>query len=123
MRKMALIKLLESIKGNPEVVLWNGFVGDWQSIDQNIEQIELVKHSREFLEFTINHQNAELGLPPLSEDEITARVKEEEWDLPNQFVEHERLNDWYGSRRKRLVVLSGKARGKSTWDRLGTIEY
>ena len=123
MRKMALIKLLESIKGNPEVVLWNGFVGDWQSIDQNIEQIKLVKHSREFLEFTINHQNTELGLPPLSEDEITARVKEEEWDLPNQFVEPERLNDWYGSRRKRLVVLSGKARGKSTWDRLGTIEY
>ena len=32
MRKNQLIKLLQEIKGNPEVMVWNGFVDDYMPI-------------------------------------------------------------------------------------------
>jgi len=32
MRKNDLIKLPNQIEGNPEVVLWNGYVGDYTNI-------------------------------------------------------------------------------------------
>jgi hypothetical protein len=50
MRKNDLIKLLQEIDGNPEVSLWNGFVGDWMPISKEIEVIELVKNEKNLLE-------------------------------------------------------------------------
>ena len=123
MRKNDLIALLEQFPGNPEVVVWNGFVDDWQDIEKQPDVVELVKHRREFLESGINHQHSEMGLPPITAEELDARMKREEWDLPNRFVEPQKMKEWYGSRRKKLVVLSCKPRGKSTFDRTGTIDY
>lgn len=37
MRKNDLIKMLESIKGNPEIMFWNGIVGDVVPISSKME--------------------------------------------------------------------------------------
>lgn len=46
MRKNDLIKKLQGIKGNPEVMLWNGIVQDYMPIKGLVQQ-ELVKESKE----------------------------------------------------------------------------
>lgn len=123
MRKNDLIKLLKQIPGNPEMAIWNGFVDDWQGIAKQLTTIELVKHSRTFLESVINSQNFSDGLPPITAEELDARMKREEWTLPNRFVEPQKMKEWYGSRRKKLLVLSCNLRHKTSHDRLGSMTY
>lgn len=48
MRKNDLIELLQSIKGNPEIMFWNGLVGDVVPLTKNIFPIELHKNSLEY---------------------------------------------------------------------------
>ena len=48
MRKNDLIKLLQTIEGNPEIVLWNGFVGDYQNISPKLVEGDLVKKTLEY---------------------------------------------------------------------------
>ena len=45
MKKNDLIKLLNSIEGNPDIVLWNGFVRDYQDISKELVKGDLVKIS------------------------------------------------------------------------------
>jgi len=45
-RKNDLIKLLQDIEGNPEIMLWNGFVSDFVPIG-NVGTHSLVKVSKE----------------------------------------------------------------------------
>lgn len=94
MRKNKLIELLNSIPGNPDIVIWNGFVGDIQDIDSEIVERELVKHT-----------------------------KEQEWDFPNPFVKEDEFKYWYGNRKKKIFLLQMKERGKTFFDRSGKIEY
>lgn len=47
MKKNKLIELLQTIEGNPDIYLWNGFVGDWVDIDPNFVEDYLVKESVE----------------------------------------------------------------------------
>jgi hypothetical protein len=126
MRKNDLIKLLQEIDGNPEVSLWNGFVGDWMPISKEIEVIELVKESKEFVRTAIDHEAARDGATPMSDEEFEKWFKKSsynEWDMPNQFVKPADFERWYGKRRKKLIVLQATARGKSTFDRSGSIDY
>ena len=48
MKKSALIKLLQGIKGDPEIKLWNGFVDDWVDISPKVEQVNLVRLSQQY---------------------------------------------------------------------------
>ena len=123
MRKNELIKILEGISGNPEVVIWNGYVGDYNNISSDVELIELVKNSREFLEAAINHQRSSEGLGPISDSEMSDIMRSQEWDLPNGYVSDSDMERWYGKRRKRIVVLEPAPRGKESFDRLGKICY
>ena len=47
MRKNDLIKLLQAIEGNPDIVLWNGIVGDYQNISTKLVEGELYKQTFE----------------------------------------------------------------------------
>ena len=122
MRKNELIKILEGISGNPQVVIWNGYVGDYNNISSDVESIELVKNSREFLEAAINHQRSSEGLGPISDSEMSDIMRSQEWDLPNSVADSD-MERWYGKRRKRIVVLEPVARGKESYGRPGTICY
>ena len=123
MRKNELIKILEGINGNPEVVIWNGHVDDYNNISRDVESIELVKKSREFLEAAINHQRSSEGLGAISDSEMSDIMQSQEWDLPNRYVADSDMERWYGKKRKRIVVLEPVARGKKYFDRLGAISY
>lgn len=119
MRKNDLIKLLNALPGNPEVVLWNGFVDDFHHINREIVEVTLVKHSKDFLRWRCRRPDA----PELSEEECDKAFKEQEWDFPNRFASAEQFSDWYGKHRKRVYALNGNLRGKSCWDRQGTMSY
>lgn len=114
MTKNELIKLLSELPGNPEVVLWNGFVEDYQHIDKEIIESKLVKHSKEFFQ---------RFKPNFSKKELSAAVLNQEWEFPNEYLKPEEYTEWYGKYQKRVFILNGKPRNKATWDRLGGMEY
>lgn len=123
MRKNDLIKLLETLEGNPEVALWNGYVGDYNHISSTLDTLELVKETREFILSSLIHQHKAMeGLAfdaELPQEEIqrlsdlaTILHKERSWDTPNPYVSPEEYESWYGKRVRKIVVLSPKERGK-----------
>lgn len=125
MKKSELIKLLTDIKGNPEITLWNGYVGDWMPIDKTLVELELVKESSEHIRRSINNERFCDGLSPISDAELLKNIKNNHsaWILPNEFVPEDEMNEWYGKSRKKILVLQPKLRGKSVFDRNGNIEY
>ena len=135
MTKNELITALLMIDGNPEITIWNGMVNDFNHINPKIETIELV---RETLEASIAMSKGEYMLnnnidsvDDLTEEalaEIEARGKDinenyRDWAIANMFHSDEVFDFMYGPERKPLIVLNPLPRGKSTWDRHGTINY
>lgn len=125
MRKNELINLLFAIEGNPEITLWNGFVGDWMPINNKLGEIELVKENPQHIRDAINWEHHRDGLPPITDDEMAKVIKEHysKWEMPNEFVTEDEMFRWYGTKRKKIIVLQAKLRGKSTWDRAGDMSY
>lgn len=119
MRKNKLIELLQAIDGNPEIVLWNGFAGDYQHIDPKFVESLLVKDCKEFVKSMVEYQTKK----PLSEERLNEICKKRKWQLPNPFVEEELYKEWYGKNQKRVIIINPKLRGEQTFDRLGTISY
>lgn len=91
MRKNKLIEILQSMSGNPEIVMWNGYVGDFMPIG-NIVMSHVYAHG------------------------------DSDWQIANQYVEQELLSEFY-TQRKRVCIVEPKARGKSSFDRLGKTFY
>jgi hypothetical protein len=127
MRKNDLIKQLQAIKGNPEVVLWNGFVGDYMHID-NLVPSDLVKITKEYWirsvlnEECIDRKDWNYQLPEQEVKELERRHKTEiQWELNEYVSEEDIANKRY--KKKSVVFIQPKKRGVSTFDRVGTIEY
>lgn len=55
MKKSELINLLNTIEGDPDVLLWNGFVQDWQEVTIT-KKVYLVKYSLPHLFKTLKHE-------------------------------------------------------------------
>lgn len=111
MRKNQLIKLLQELPGNPEIVLWNGFVGDYHPVG-NLTEGKLVKHS-------VDHYK----LRGLDETEAKKAFKKQAWEIPNDFVEESEMKNWYGNHQKTVYYIEAKLRGKTTYDRCGSMSY
>jgi hypothetical protein len=123
MKKKKLIELLEKIPGNPNIVVWNGFVGDYMDISDKYVETYMVKECRESARQMIQLRCERDG-QTFTEEYFEECYKCREWGLPNQFIEsEEEFKRWYGKNKKTLVILDLKARGKSCFDRLGTINY
>ena len=64
MRKNKLIDILNQIDGNPDILLYNGFVDDFMDFNIRTEPYVLVKHTREFfynnLCYTFQTRNSRL---------------------------------------------------------------
>jgi len=116
MRKNQLIEMLQAIKGNPEVVLWNGLVEDWHHAAPP-EVLPLFKRTaaevRSRIEFEAQRDKREI-----SEDRIQAVIKSQEWEFASDY-----MGDESEYRTKKVVVLAGKLRGKEMHDRLGAVSY
>ena len=118
MKKNKLIEILNSIKGNPEIVLWNGYVEDYNHIDSSLIPIRLVKETKEFILSNLKNEyrqhNNTFDIP---DDVITrlteladARYKSQQWAEPNVFVEEHEFKQWYGTKTRVVYTLNPKPR-------------
>ncbi|UNY40408.1 hypothetical protein KLEP7_gp71 [Pseudaeromonas phage vB_PpeM_ KLEP7] len=131
MRKNQLIKLLQEIKGNPEVMVWNGLVDDYMplgSVDTNI----LYKQSIEFiysnLVYSYQERNNSFDRPPIEvqeklKEKAIALFKKETYELPNMFLDQDQFSDWYGNNKKTIISLNPKPTGKVSEGRSCNITY
>ena len=128
MKKSKLIALLNQIKGDPDIVLWNGMVGDWMDVNPKLIEGELVKQSFEtavrMYEFEKKRDKNDFDyvLPQKERDEYKKSWRKHwKWE-DNEFVTKDDIaSGSYLS--KRVVYIDAKKRGVHTWDRLGDIDY
>lgn len=132
MKKSKLIELLSQIEGDPEIKMWNGFVGDWADIDPKFVEQELFKESFEHkykcLVLEWQRDNQTFDVPPIGVDnelrEIAQRqFKAQQWELPNSYLPLEDYKKWYGKHNTFLVLINHKLLGKSHSDRVGDMYY
>jgi len=128
MRKNDLIKLLQETKGNPEIVLWNGIVGDYMQIDNKLVEGELSKITFEGLlhYYSLERKRDENDWNyELTEEEKQGLLKNYKdnykWEI-NQFVNREDIKR-KTHKSKRVLYINAKISGKSHNDRLGSIYY
>lgn len=123
MKKNKLIELLQSIEGNPDIVLWNGYVQDYNDINTEFEEVELVKETVDFMyenyvwAFMQEHKILDINeVPDSVKEACLKRAKQRhrtaQWEFPNEFVTEEERERWYGKRTKRAVMLNIKLRDK-----------
>lgn len=127
MKKHDLIDLLLKIDGNPEIVLWNGFVGDYQHISSDMQEDYLTKLSFEgYLIGVEANKSRDTGVwsIALSEEEI-AEAKRDYKNLCYEFNEFVTLEDIKSGRykKKRVIFIKANPRGEVYHDRLGKIGY
>lgn len=126
MKKSKLIEMLSAIEGDPDILLWNGLVGDWMDIDKVVES-ELVKMTLEYylemcrLETCHDLRDWTYQMPPDEVKELTARYKKFQYET-NRYVTLEDINE-KRYKRKRVMYIDAKLRGVKTFDRVGDIEY
>jgi hypothetical protein len=128
MKKSKLIELLTAIKGNPEVKLWNGFVGDWVDIDAKLVPVTLVRMTQEYwleairMERCIDLKDWKHQLPAEEVAELKKRYTSVcKWE-ENQFVTQEDIDSKRYATRK-VQIMQAKVKGEKTWDRIGDISY
>lgn len=128
MRKNDLIKKLQEIEGNPEILLWNGYVGDWQHIDSKFVDASLVKMKegeyigRCRLEECFRRKDWQFQFTTEEIDRLKSSYKRYiDWE-DNGFVTSEDI-ELGRYKQKKVVFIKPKARGEKTWGRCGTVEY
>lgn len=127
MRKNELIKLLSEMDGNPEIMLWNGYVQDYMAVDGLVEG-DLVKQTwGHYLEMCRLEEccNRKDWTFQHTEDDIAklhkCYLKHVNWECNNYVCADDVTQKKY--KRKRVVYVAAKTRGKTMHDRLGTVEY
>lgn len=111
MRKNKLIEMLQEIPGNPEVMLWNGFVQDVVPIDKSIELVELVRDEKEYFCWLMEREGA-------TEADIKMFLRKREWTINDFMLSKADKKDI-----KKVYVLQARHTGKKQFDRVGTMEY
>lgn len=122
MRKNDLIKMLQEIEGNPQIVIWNGYVDDYMNIDKEMFSITLVKETEQFLFNALKnewcHMNNTWDVPEEQLEKLKVRAKElhkkREHDFANPYVTEAEYESWYGKKSLTKYVLSPKLRGKTS---------
>ena len=120
MKKNKLIELLQAIPGNPDVVLYNGLVQDWQGIEPPIQE-RIYRTNRETIARDVLLERVRDGLAQFSDTIPQEEVKQIQRNLPWKLWNPYLKEEFYDS--KPVIILEAKARGEKTWDRMGTIEY
>lgn len=128
MRKNDLINLLSTIDGNPEIMLWNGFVGDCTPISRNLVPHDLVKMSKDYflktceIEQKVNRKDWDYKFSESEvEDYLQSYKKNYTWEA-DQFVTDEDIKEKRYNKKK-VILLQPKITGKTYYDRLGKMEY
>lgn len=128
MKKSKLIELLNSIEGDPDILFWNGYVGDWQDVDKKLVETEQVKmtlnnyiHSVELQEQCVR-KNWDYTLPESEVESLKKMYRRHiEWES-NDYVTSEDIKE-KRYKTRRVVYIQPKLRGQNSWDRIGSMEY
>ena len=128
MRKSKIIEMLEAVKGNPEIKLWNGMVGDWMDISPELVPFDLVKMTKAYyiescrLERCRDEKNWDYKHTPEELAELEKLYpKVNKWEN-NPYVTQKRIDD-KSYDVKTVLILQAKVKGETSWDRLGDISY
>ena len=113
MKKDKLIELLQSIKGNPEIVIWNGFVCDYQPISNKITEMFLYKETKQSQLKMINYERLRDGLEPITINDFK--------DKSNYELRYYVKSSY--CKKKKVAILETKRRRITTYDRNGKINY
>ena len=126
MKKSKLIAILQEIEGDPEVKLWNGYVGDWMDIGEVLETY-LVKQTKEYykemcrLERCRDLQDWNVELSEDVHKLLDSCYTRIQWEHDSYVTQEDLDNKRY--RKKKVLVLQAKTRGINTHDRIGGISY
>ncbi len=126
MRKNDLIKQLQQLKGNPEVMLWNGIVGDFMPIAKIVEST-LVKQTKEYyfeicrLEDCRDAGNWTLQLSDEEKQELSKCYSSFQYE-DNRYVTEEDIK-LKRYKKKRIIAIDAKQTGKRYQDHRGHIDY
>lgn len=124
MRKNQLIEILKNIKGNPEIMIWNGIVEDVQPIAKEVVECKLYKLSFEGYKERVNLQRVyRENLPELLDDELKALYKRHKIGQYEAFNYYPPDDNDKAYNKKTVFVLEPKVTGKTHFDRLGAITY
>jgi hypothetical protein len=127
MKKSKLIELLSKLEGDPDILLWNGYAGDYQDIAKSIVEQPLVRMKFESYVKYIQHEQrcdrndptyviSDLEIPELKK----SYAKDVGWEL-NHFASQDMLDKNYKS--KAVYLMQPKLRGKQDYQRGGSLEY
>ena len=127
MRKEQLVQLLQDLPGNPEIVLWNGYVGDFMKVSGVVEG-DLVKMTKpHFLEMCRlekccdNKDWNEQLTAAETEYALECHKRNYEWEV-NEYITTDDIKEKRYSR-KRVVYINAAKREKTMHDRLGAVSY
>jgi hypothetical protein len=127
MRKNELIKLLSEIKGNPEINIWNGLVGDVMPIKE-VSATEQFKYSLTGLLDQVRRERCRDKNNPeyqLSEEEVEdvkrCYKQYHHWDMNPYITEADVKSGRYIQ--KKSYTIDVKRTGKRYHDRIGAIDY
>ena len=127
MRKNDLIKLLQTLEGNPEIVLWNGLVGDYQTISSKLLEGELYKQTIEGYfesyrkERCVKENNAKYTLTNKEVDYLTTTYKTFGYEQKTLVTAEDIKEKRY--RKKRVVYIQPKESGKTWFNRRIKVGY
>ena len=121
MRVKKLIELLKQLDPNSEILLYNGFTEDWHEISLEADELCRLKPSVR-KQFIVMQEFEQRGLPfpskqALEEESKKVKVGASSWEF-NSYANDPEIYDF-----KTVNLICGKARGKKSYDRLGSICY
>ena len=129
MKKNDLIEMLSKIDGNPEIKLWNGYVGDYMDLGEVVPSNIVKMRFEFFLEMCrLEHcmdTGADRKTYSFTHEEIAELRKNYKdnygWEFNEYVTEEDIKSKKYSS--KTIMILNAKTRGKKTFDRIGVLEY
>jgi hypothetical protein len=113
-----LKKYIADLPDSMEIKYYNGMVDDWHNVD--VLETELIKEKPSFTLKLINAFNEREG-KPLWDKLKKGSFKPRDWEF-NEFIEEDsELMKCFS--RKKVLLIQGVKRGKSSFDRMGEIDY
>ena len=125
MKAADLKKLLEPIPDDQDILIWNGFVSDWQDIgkiqESSLHRQTFENYKRYWMLETGLKADAEMSSEDLEicKEQYARYVKH--WTF-EEFVTTEDVAEGKYEEKK-IILIEPQARGISTFDRNGNIEY
>lgn len=126
MKKSKLIALLNAIEGDPDMVLWNGIVGDWMNVG-SIVKGELVKQTLEHylemcrLQDCQERKDWDYQMPAEEIDRLKKFYKTFDYET-NPYVSEEDIK-LKRYKKKTIYFIDAKKRGLTDFGRGGDVSY